>query len=164
MEFGGTSSVALLDRHPNLVILRTFSKWAALAGLRVGYAVCHPDFATALMAIKQPYNVNVAADVAARAALEHRAEIFEQVRCIVAERNRMAGLASKLGWLEPLPSQANFVLFRVSGRDAGEVAAALRQRGILVRYYDRPELRGYIRISAGRPEDTDRLIAALNDL
>ncbi|OAI41983.1 hypothetical protein AYO38_03385 [bacterium SCGC AG-212-C10] len=164
-EFSRTSVVSLVAEYPNLIVLRTFSKWAAIAGLRCGYAITDPRLAERMMAIKQPYNVNIAADVAARAALEHRAEISESVRSLVAERERMVALVSALGWLEPVPSQANFVLFRVAeGRQAHEVAASLRGRGVLVRYYDRPELRGYIRISAGRPEDTDRLLDALKEL
>jgi histidinol-phosphate aminotransferase len=162
IEFGGESFVSLVATHPNLVILRTFSKWAGLAGLRVGYSVSCCELAAPMMAIKQPYNVNVAADAGARAALEHRGTIFETVRCIAAERERMARAVASLGWLEPLPSQSNFVLFHVrGGHKAKEVVASLRRRGVLVRYYDRPDLANYIRISAGRPEDTDRLLAAL---
>jgi histidinol-phosphate aminotransferase len=165
VEFSGGSCVPLLSRFPNLVVLRTFSKWAALAGLRVGYAVCHPSLAAPMMAIKQPYNVNVAADVAARAAIEHRATIMETVRCLVAERDRMVAALGEFGWLRPHPSDANFVLFALGeGRAAGVVARALRERGVLVRYYDVPELQGYIRISAGRPEDTDRLVEALREV
>ena len=76
----------------------------------------------------------------------------------------MAEECARLGWLQPLPSQANFVLFKVDGRDAGEVVAALRSKGVLVRHYSRPDLAGYIRISAGRPGDTDRLMEALRGL
>jgi histidinol-phosphate aminotransferase len=164
IEFGGESAAPLLAEFSNLVILRTFSKWAGIAGLRVGYALCDPGFAKLMMAIKQPYNVNVAADVAARAAIEHRAEIFETVRALIAERRRMVKLVSELGWLHSQPSDANFVLFKVEGRQAKLVAKGLRQQGVLVRYYDRPDLANYIRISAGRPEDTDRLLAALKNL
>lgn len=165
VEFGGESFVPLIAQHPNLIVLRTFSKWAGLAGLRVGYSVSARDLALPMMAIKQPYNVSVAADVGARAALEHRGRVFETVRCIVAERDRMARDVASLGWLEPLPSQSNFVLFRVgAGRSAKGVAASLRRRGVLVRYYDRPDLANYIRISTGRPEDTDRLLEALSAL
>jgi histidinol-phosphate aminotransferase len=115
-----------------------------------------------MMAIKQPYNVNIAADVAARAALEHRGAIFETVRCIVAERDRMAREVAALGWLKPCPSDSNFVLFEVAAsHSARDVVAALRRRGVLIRYYDRPDLANYIRISTGRPEDTDRLLEAL---
>jgi histidinol-phosphate aminotransferase len=76
----------------------------------------------------------------------------------------MTRLVREIGWLEPLPSEANFVLFRVQGRSAADVAASLRSQGVLVRYYDRPDLAGYVRISAGRPEDTDRLVEALKSL
>ncbi len=164
-EFSGSTLVPYLAEYDNLVILRTFSKWAGLAGLRCGYSLSHPDLAEKMMAIKQPYNVNVAADVAARAAIAHRAEIFETVKALVAERDRMVRLVSELGWLTPCPSEANFVLFAVdASRSAADIAAGLRKQGVLIRYYDRPDLRGYIRISAGRPEDTDRLIAALRTL
>ncbi|MBI5947645.1 MAG: histidinol-phosphate transaminase [Chloroflexi bacterium] len=164
VEFSGHSLTPLLARYRNLVILRTFSKWAGLAGLRVGYSLSDPELATRMMAIKQPYNVNVAADVAARTAIAHRGVIRETVAAIVAERERMVRLIAELGWLEPVPSEANFVLFRVLGRRAKDVRDALRKQGVLVRYYDRPDLANYIRISAGRPEDTDRLLAALRNL
>jgi histidinol-phosphate aminotransferase len=164
VEFGGQTVVPLIASHPNLVVLRTFSKWAGLAGLRVGYSISHRELAGHMMAIKQPYNVNVAADAGARAAIAHWPEISETLACIVAERDRMSQLCAGLGWLKPLPSQANFVLFAVEGRPAKDVAAALRGRGVLVRYYDRPDLANYIRISAGRPEDTDALLAALRTL
>ena len=165
VEFGGASVIPEIRRFPNLVVLRTFSKWAGLAGLRVGYAVSEPGIAAAMMTIKQPYNVNVVGDMAARAALLHRGEILETVRCIVAERERMAHEVGKLGWLTPLPSEANFVLFAVDPEhSAAKVKAELRKRGVLVRYYNRPDLANYIRISAGRPEDTDRLLAALREV
>jgi len=164
-EFAGHTAVPLIEQYPNLVILRTFSKWAGLAGLRIGYSVSHPEIASKLTAIKQPYNVNVAAEAAALAALEHRGVIFETVRAIVAERDRMVQrVRTGCPWLVPQPSDANFVLFAVEGRDAGDVAASLRRQGVLVRHYQRPDLRNFIRISAGRPEDTDRLLEALRSL
>lgn len=164
VEFSGGTLTGFLAEAPNLILLRTFSKWAALAGLRVGYALCHPDLAAAMMAIKQPYNVSVTADVAARTAIEHKARIFESVRALIAERDRMAARVASLGWLKPYPSAANFVLFQVEGRPASDIAAALRKRGVLIRYYARPDLENVIRISAGRPEDTDRLVAALKEI
>ncbi|MEO6398624.1 MAG: histidinol-phosphate transaminase [Tepidiformaceae bacterium] len=165
VEFGGTSAIPAIERFPNLVVLRTFSKWAALAGLRVGYSVSEPGLAAAMMTIKQPYNVNVAGELAAQAALLHRGEIMETVRCIVAERERMALAVSSLGWLSALPSQSNFVLFAVDkAHSASKIRSELRKRGVLVRYYDRPDLADYVRISAARPEDTDRLLAALAEV
>ncbi|MCA9829434.1 MAG: histidinol-phosphate transaminase [Dehalococcoidia bacterium] len=164
IEFSGGTHTRLLDANPNLILLRTFSKWAALAGLRVGYALCHAALAERMMAIKQPYNVNIAAEAAAIAALEHRGEILETVRMLAAERERMTTLLAGFGWLRAHPSEANFVLFDVEGRNAGAVADGLRRQGVLVRYYNRPLLENCIRISAGRPEDTDRLVEALKTL
>ncbi len=164
IEFGGDTVVPLIARHENLVVLRTFSKWAGLAGLRVGYSISSPALAQHMMALKQPYNVNVAGEAAALAALEHRAETAKNLAALVAERDRMARLVAALGWLEPYPSAANFVLFAVRGRPARAVAEALRRRGVLIRYYDRPDLQNCIRISAGRPADTDALLNALQEL
>ena len=159
----GASAAALVTELPNLVVLRTFSKWAGLAGLRVGYSVSHPHFNSAMMAIKQPYNVNVAADYGARAALAHAEAIMTtQVAPMLAERERMTGACVALGWLRPYPTASNFVLFEVARPwRAAEVVAALRRRGILTRYYPSGRLAGCVRISAGRPCDTDRLMAAL---
>jgi len=157
------SAAALVAELPNLVVLRTFSKWAGLAGLRVGYSVAHPTITAAMLAMKQPYNVNVAADWAARAALRHAGVIMRtQVAPMLAERERMAAGAAALGWLAPLPTASNFVLFALAPPwRASEVVAALRKRAVLVRYYPSGRLANFIRISAGRPIDTDRLLAAL---
>jgi histidinol-phosphate aminotransferase len=163
-EFANSTCVDLVPRHGNLVVLRTFSKWAALAGLRVGYAVCAPALQRVLMTIKQPYNVNAAADAAARAATAHRSEILVSVAALTRERGRMVAELSRFEWLVAYPSEANFVLFRVLGRTPASVVAQLRERGVLVRQYSRPELSGFVRISAGRPQDTDRLIAALEEI
>ncbi len=163
-EFAGASAIPLLDAHPNLVVMRTFSKWAGLAGLRVGYAVAHADLVEPMLAIKQPYNVNAAGDAAARAALAHRDELLVNVRAIVAERDRLTHEVGALGWLDPHPSDANFVLFDVTAGESGQIAAALRERGVLVRRYDRPDLANKLRISAGRPQDTDRLLDALKEV
>jgi histidinol-phosphate aminotransferase len=160
-EFAGETAVGLVAEHENLVILRTFSKWAALAGLRVGYGVCAPSLQARLMAMKQPYNVNAAADAAACAAIRHREDVYVTVRALIAEKERMVRELARFEWLAPHPSAANFVLFKVLGHDVADVAADLRRQGVLVRTYSRPELQGYLRISAGRPQDTDRLLAAL---
>jgi histidinol-phosphate aminotransferase len=150
----------------NVIVMRTFSKWAGLAGLRVGYAVAHPDITAAFMAIKQPYNVNVAADYGARAALAAAPKIMStQVAPMLTERDRMAAALGATGWLTPIPTSSNFVLFEVARPFvASEVVASLRTRGILVRYYPSGRLAGYLRVSAGRPADTDRLIAAIGTI
>jgi histidinol-phosphate aminotransferase len=164
VEFSNTSMAHLVERHPNLVVLRTFSKWAGLAGLRIGYGVLHEELAGALWKIKQPYNINVAAETAALASLDDRDYLLGNVARIVAERARLVVALKQLDWLRPYPSAANFVLCRLVGRDAAQVRDNLARRGMLVRHYHKPALRDCIRISVGRPEQTDALIHALHDL
>ena len=147
--------------YDNLAVLRTFSKLAGLAGLRVGYGAFPAWLLPHLWKIKQPYNVNVAAALAAVAALAEREWLADRVGRLVAERARIAREAAALGWLRPFPSRANFVLCRVDGMPAAALQRALEAEGVLVRHFDKPGLRDCIRISAGRPEDTDRLLAAL---
>ncbi|GBG29838.1 Imidazoleglycerol-phosphate dehydratase [Hondaea fermentalgiana] len=165
-EFSGGSAVGLMDEFPNLVVLRTFSKWAGLAGLRVGFSVAHPKLTEKLLSIKQPYNINVATEAAARAALRVKDKIVEEhIKPILAERTRMLVLLQEFAWLTPVPSVANFVLFKVNApMDAGTLHKELRRRGVLVRYYPKGALAGYIRISCGRPRDTDLLLDAMRDL
>ncbi|MBN1857032.1 MAG: histidinol-phosphate transaminase [Dehalococcoidia bacterium] len=167
-EFGESSAAGLVAANPNLIILRTFSKWAGLAGLRVGYGLCHEKIAGHFLKIKQPYNVNVAGEAAAIASLEDVDYLRANVERLKAERNRMSSELAKLPWMRPFPSSANFVLCRVAEKDAsGAVTTArrlrdsLRKRGILVRFYETPGLRDCLRISAGRPEDTDALLTGL---
>ena len=160
-EFGGDTVAPLVPRYRNLVVLRTFSKWAGLAGLRVGYGAMAPELAARLMHIKSPYNVNAAAEVAALAALEDATHLRETVRLIVAERERLSKELSRLSYLTVYPSRANFLLCRVAGADAAALHAALRRRGVLLRYFNTPYLKDCLRVSVGRPEDTDRLLTAL---
>jgi histidinol-phosphate aminotransferase len=163
IEFAGLeNSVArwVLD-HDNLVVLRTFSKWAGIAGLRLGYGIFPSWLMPALWKAKQPYNVNVAATVAGLAALRHRAEMQAVVEALVRERQRLFRGLGRVPFLHPYPSRANFVLCRVEGRDAAGLKAELAAQGILVRHYAKPGLENCIRVSAGKPEHTDALRAAL---
>jgi histidinol-phosphate aminotransferase len=159
---GYQSHIRWTLEYDNLVVLRTFSKLAGLAGLRVGYGAFPEWLLPHLWKIKQPYNVNVAATIAALAALNDAEWMHDKVRLLVAERNRMAEKLSQIEYLEPYPSMANFILCKVIGRSAHQLKLDLEQDGILVRYFNKPGLDNCIRISAGRPEDTDKLIAAFN--
>ncbi len=151
-------------KHDNLVVLRTFSKAAGIAGLRLGYGIC-PDWLMAhLWKFKQPYNVNVAAAVAGLASLRHREQITEVVGKIKAERARLIAGLRAIPYLRPYASEANFVLCDVVGREAKQLKLDLEQQGILVRHYRKARLENCIRISVGRPEQTDRLLASLHAL
>jgi histidinol-phosphate aminotransferase len=148
-------------RYENLVVLRTFSKAAGIAGLRLGYGICPLWLMEQLWKFKQPYNVNVAATVAGLASLQHQDQIEAVVERIQAERGRLLAKLQTVTYLRPYPSQANFILCDVVGRSAKELKLALEQRGVLVRHYNKPGLQNCIRISVGRPEQTDRLLEVL---
>jgi histidinol-phosphate aminotransferase len=162
IDFSAEASMApLVAAHDNLIVLRTFSKLAAMAGMRVGYGVFPLAVIKHLWKIKQPYTPTVASSVMAIAALEDRAWLDACVRAIVAERARLGELLSEFDWITPLPSASNFLLCRISGRDAKQLKLDLEKRGILLRHFDKDGLRDCIRVSVGRPEHTDALIAAL---
>mgnify|MGYP001047856134 CR=1 FL=1 len=192
-EFSNMTMAKLVLEHPNLMVLRTFSKWAGLAGLRVGYGIFATEIATYLMKIKPPYNINVAAQAAALASLADLDCLRANIVKITAERQRLFTKLGELEWLKPYPSQANFILCtlysssasftsgqceasgakRPTNLDQGELRQEspakqlwrqLRKKGIFVRYYDSPGLRNCLRISVGKPEDTDALINALKEI
>lgn len=166
IEFAGLehSRARWVIEYDNLIVLRTFSKWAGIAGLRLGYGVFPSWLMPTLWKAKQPYNVNVAATVAGLTSLAERAAIQPTIAALSAERERLYRALATVPFLHPYPSRANFVLCRVEGRDARELKAALAARGILVRHYAKPGLANCIRISAGRPEQTDALLEALKGM
>ena len=146
----------------NLVVLRTFSKWAALAGLRVGYGAFPDWLMPVLWKAKQPYNVNVAASAAAIASLEDLDYLSATVSTLRSQRDRLFAALQEIPFLFPYPSSSNFILCKVTGRDAAELKQRLAiEFGILVRYFNSPGLQDHIRISAGRPEHMDTLLKAL---
>ncbi len=165
VEFADSPSRAhWVLEHENLVVLRTFSKAAGIAGLRLGYGICPAWLMQELWKFKQPYNVNVAASVAGLASLRHVEQIYAVVEKIKAERTRLFAALQGVPYLRPYPSESNFILCDVVGRDGKSVKVALEQRGVLVRHYNKARLENCIRISVGRPEQTDHLLAVLHEL
>ncbi len=168
IEFAGKNLGVSLSRihevpeRKNLIVLRTLSKWAGLAGLRIGYGAFPQWLMPVLWKSKQPYNVNVAASVAAQVSLANVGELKELVEKLKNERTRLMSALKKIPYLKPYPTQSNFILCRVIGKDAAELKAKLAQaHGVFIRYFNKPGLRDHIRISVGRPQDTDVLVAAL---
>lgn len=167
VDFASESALDLLDRHPRLIIVRTFSKWAGIAGLRLGYAVAHPQLVAALHKIKQPYNINAAAEAAGLAALRAADALNAQAEQLIETRERLIAALAEHPALRPYPSQANFVLVRVAplGEDAGatssagrELHDALAQQGVFVRFYSNRRLRNCVRISVPRPDQLPTLL------
>ncbi len=162
VEFSGEESwCQRAAQHERLVVLRTFSKWAGLAGLRVGYGVFPAATLQHLWKIKPPFNVNLAAEAAVRASLEDAALLRSRVECIVAERGRMAAGLTGIDGLRVWPSRANFLLVGTPSGQAAKLKAHLAQSDIAVRAYTHPRLCDTLRITVGRIEDTDSVVRSV---
>ncbi|MFC2032150.1 histidinol-phosphate transaminase [Chloroflexota bacterium] len=163
-EFTGQTMAPLIGQLKNLMVLRTFSKWAGLAGLRIGYGLFPTEIADYLLRIKEPYCVSAAAQVAVRESLKDIDYLMARVKDIIAERESLFKELQKLKWLKPFPSQANFIYCAVLKGQAGKLQQDLQNKGILVRYFDTPLLKNAVRISVGKPEHNVALIKALKEL
>jgi histidinol-phosphate aminotransferase len=163
-EFSNVTMANLVPSYNNLIVLRTFSKWAGLAGLRIGYGFFPVEIADYLMKIKQPYNANAAAQAAVLASLADIDYLHANVTKIVGERERLFGKLKELDWLKPYPSSGNFILCSLPEGKAKEIWQQLRKKGIFVRHFDTSRLKDCLRISVGRPEDTDALVKALKEV
>jgi len=163
-EFSGQNYTRLVPEHENLIGLRTMSKWAGLAGMRVGYGVFPPSIVDLVRTVRQPYSFNVVAQAAMIASLEDRGVLMERVALLTAERERLFDALSGIGFLAPHLSSANFLFVDVKGRDARGVRDALQKQGIFVRHYSDPLISNALRIGVGLPEHTDRLVTALREM
>lgn len=163
IDFGGESAIALVDRYPNLLVSQTLSKSRSLAGLRVGLAVGHPDLIEALERIKNSFNsypLDRIAIAGAAAAFEDREYFAQTCRQVIASREDVIASMQTLGF-EVLPSAANFIFARHPQRDASQLAAQLREQGVIVRHFKLPRINQFLRITIGTPEQNQALLQAL---
>lgn len=167
VDFGAQTAAALIDRHPNLLVVRTLSKARALAGLRVGYALGHVDLIEALVRVKDSFNsypLDRLAIAGGVAAMQDEAW-FERTRALItASRDKLAAGLQQLGF-EVLPSAANFVFARHPRHAGTELAAKLREQRILVRHFRQPErIAPFLRITVGTEAQCEALLLALADI
>jgi histidinol-phosphate aminotransferase len=161
-EFAGETAVPLLDKHPNLVVFRTFSKAMALAGLRVGYLLSSPDLVREVNKARLPYNLNFLTQAAALAALEEHEVLEGMVRRLVEERERVLSRLRDVPGVRGWPSHANFFLLELLTVSPQTVFEALYRRGVLVRDVSSyPMLSRCLRISVGTPEENETFLHAL---
>jgi histidinol-phosphate aminotransferase len=161
-EFSGETVVPLLERHPNLVVLRTFSKAMALAGLRVGYLLASPELVREINKARLPYNVNFFSQMAAIAALEEKEVLATSVRRLVAERQRLLARLADFPGVRALSSDANFFLLECLSADPKAVFASMLRRGVLVRdVTSYPMLSRCLRVSVGTEAENDAFLHAL---
>jgi histidinol-phosphate aminotransferase len=160
-DFAPESCVPVLGRHPSWLVVRTFSKGYALAGLRVGYAVGAADVIADLLAVKDSYPVDRCALAGAQAALEDADQHRRIVDTVRRQRARLTESLTESGW-DVLPSGANFVFARPAAPlTAVDVAAQLRSRRVLVRHFPQPGVDDRLRITVGDEQAVDRLLAAI---
>lgn len=160
-EFAGKTVLHLTDEYDNLIVIRTFSKWAGLAGLRFGYGIFPTVLVPHALKMKPPYNVNLAAQVAVRASLEDIDCLLDRVNLIRSERERLYDQLKKLDFLIPHKSEANFILCRLLQGELGSVRQAMESQGVFLRYYSDPLLSNCLRISVGTPEQNDAVVQKL---
>ncbi len=166
IEFGGETAIGLVAHHPNLLVVRTLSKSHALAGLRVGYAVGHPELIEALERVKNSFNsypLDRLAIVGAAAALKDRDYLEQTRQAVMRSRSTLTDELARLGF-DVLPSVANFIFARHPHHDAATLAAQLRQRGVLVRHFKLARIDQHLRITIGTDAQCAALIAALKDI
>jgi histidinol-phosphate aminotransferase len=164
VDFGGESVVPLVSRYPQLLVTHTLSKSRALAGLRVGYALGHPDLIEALNRVKDSFNsypLDRFAQAGATAAIEDETYFQAMCRKVIVSKEQLVKDLRAQGF-EVLPSAANFIFARFPGRDGANLAARLRERGIIVRHFRNPSrISPFMRITVGTDEQCAGLLAAL---
>jgi histidinol-phosphate aminotransferase len=164
IEFSGAESAAKrVANTPNLIVLHTFSKWAGLAGMRIGYGIFPLEIIQHLWKIKQPYNMTSAAEVAACAAISDIATLHDYTAKIVAERDRFIRQLADIPYITTYPTASNYVLCRFEGVSTADVKAAMNAAGILLRYFD-GTMQDTIRISIGTPGQMDRVLGVLRQI
>jgi histidinol-phosphate aminotransferase len=166
VDFGGQSAVRLIPEFENLLVVQTLSKSRSLAGLRVGVAMGCAQLIEGLARVKNSFNsypLDILAQRAALAALDDEAYFLESNQRVIASRERLVAALQGMGF-EVLPSAANFVMVSHARRAAADLFAALREKGIIVRYFHQPRIDNHLRITVGTDEQCDELLSALAEL
>jgi histidinol-phosphate aminotransferase len=161
VEFGGESAVPLVATHPNVVVVRTFSKAFALAGARLGYCLAAPEVVEDLRRVRLPYHLSAITQAAGLVALDHREEALSILGQVRAERDRILESLPKMD-VRAFGSDANFVLFRPP-KPAEQVWQSLLERSVLVRDFTNL-VPGCLRVTAGTPEEVDLFLSALEEI
>lgn len=166
VDFGAESAVDLVSRYENLVVCQTTSKSRSLAGLRVGFAIAQAHLIAALEAVKNSFNsypIDRFAIAAAVASFEDQDYFQEQCEKVIASREKLVANLTELGF-NVLPSKANFIFATHSLHDAAQLAEKLREQGIIVRYFNKPRINQFLRITIGTDEQNQRLVDSLKML
>lgn len=163
-EFSNKTYSGLIDEYENLVVLRSFSKWAGLAGLRIGYAISNPRLIQRMLLVKQPYNINSAAEQVAMLAMDKKLEILNKVKILIQQKELIYEFLKNKKGLKAYPSSANFILCDFGNYDSNDIFLQLAQKGIFVRKFSNRLINNCLRISAGTPDQTGKLLQVLDNI
>lgn len=163
-EFSGQTAQQYLDTYDNLLIVRTFSKALSLAAARLGYMMGPESVIREMQKAKLPYSLGIFQQIAGEVLIRNRAVIDRMVTDIIIQRKRVFSFLESIPALSPIPSQANFILFHTGDITAGEMFRNLYENGILVRYFDSPVLKNWLRAAVGTPEENDRFISVITGM
>lgn len=165
-DFGAESAVSLIAEYPNLVTVHTLSKSRSLAGMRIGYALGHPDLIAAVSCVKNSFNsypIDRLAMAAGEAAMRDVPYFNETCTKVIATRERTTQLLREMGFLVH-DSNANFIFISHPEKSGEELQLALRERGILVRWFNKPRIREYLRVSIGTDQEMETMCAACKEI
>ncbi|MCG8489780.1 MAG: histidinol-phosphate transaminase [Chromatiales bacterium] len=166
IDFGGESAVSLINRFPNLLVVQTLSKSRSLAGLRIGLAMGDVGLIEGLIRVKDSFNSYPMDRIGAKAAIASfkDEDYFQQIRQqIISSRDALTEALTKLGF-QVLPSAANFVFASHPGHQAETISAKLREQGVIVRHFNQPRIKQFLRITIGTPEENQRLLDVLQQI
>lgn len=166
IDFGGETAIVLVDKFPNLLVTQTLSKSRSLAGLRIGFAVGHPDLIAGLVRIKDSFNsypLDSLAITAGVAAFEDQTYFEQTCQKVISSRKWVSNELAALGFTV-LPSEANFVFATHPDNDAAELSAGLRKQGVIVRHFKQKRIEQYLRITIGTTEENQQLLAVMDTL
>lgn len=166
IDFGGESAITLINDYPNLLVIQTFSKSRSLAGMRIGYAMGSRELIDGLDRVKNSFNsypIDMLAETAALASLEDEDSYQENLKKIINTRQRLSEELKKLGFAV-LPSATNFVFTRPPDGNAETLYQSLKNNGILIRYFNLPQIDDYLRISIGTDDEIDQFLSTLTPL
>lgn len=166
IDFGGETAIPLTQKYPNLLVTQTFSKSRSLAGMRIGFAVGHPDLIEALVRVKDSFNsypLDRLAETAGVAAIRDRSYFKDTCDKVIQNREKVTKGLQEFGF-EVLPSAANFVFARHPEYDAATLAAGLRKEGVIVRHFNKRRIDQFLRITIGTPSENQHLLSVLDTL
>ncbi len=163
IEFGGKSAVSLLDKYENLIIIRSFSKWAGIAGLRLGYGIMSENLIKQIMKVKSPYNVNISAVIAGIASLEDTQYKESVIKAIKSERTRMEAEIEGMKSFKLFVSGGNFAFLQATKVQLKKVRQECKKQRVAFRYYDSKITGQAIRITVGKPKQNTKVISILKE-